>query len=309
MRPARAAEDPGHTSWIDCTASHGSVECGYGSTVLCSLWWPRQHLRWRSVRRQCVPSLLLREMASAPSTPRPALSCLPALLPCLKAHGVHVSCMGCSDCSQWQGTCQCVPNFCDDDTGLLFGIIGAAMVALVFGVMAYICYKRRQQWISERKSAALLDHNHGPAAGAYSSSQYSQYSQHQPAAVGYHQQAHYQMPQTTIPVAVAVAQPQPPQQSPHAQQGAPPPQLDASVAISVAPPRTGGGQQRSASKRFDCVFSNKTNCDALCLEVRTQLEARNPPVTVWQQKTNIPKGAIEVSQCQSATIRHFTAVR
>jgi hypothetical protein len=217
--------------------------------------------------------------------------------------------MGCSDCSQWQGTCQCVPNFCDDDTGLLFGIIGAAMVALVFGVMAYICYKRRQQWISERKSAALLDHNHGPAAGAYSSSQYSQYSQHQPAAVGYHQQAHYQMPQTTIPVAVAVAQPQPPQQSPHAQQGAPPPQLDASVAISVAPPRTGGGQQRSASKRFDCVFSNKTNCDALCLEVRTQLEARNPPVTVWQQKTNIPKGAIEVSQCQSATIRHFTAVR
>ena len=217
--------------------------------------------------------------------------------------------MGCSDCSQWQGTCQCVPNFCDDDTGLLFEIIGAAMVALVFGVMAFICYQRRQQWISERKSAALLAHNYGPATGAYSSSQYSQYSQHQPAAVGYHQQAHYQMPQTTIPVAVAVAQPQPPQQSPHAQQGAPPPQLDASVAVSVAPPRTSGGQQRSASKRFDCVFSNKTNCDALCLEVRTQLEARNPPVTVWQQKTNIPKGAIEVSKCQSATIRHFTAVR
>eukprot|EP01043_Picozoa_sp_COSAG02_P034128 COSAG02_NODE_2369_length_9049_cov_37.484358_6_plen_173_part_00 len=38
---------------------------------------------------------------------------------------------------------------------------------------------------------------------------------------------------------------------------------------------------------FDFVFSNKTNCDAVCLKVREQLVARG--LTVWQQKTNIPK--------------------
>lgn len=38
---------------------------------------------------------------------------------------------------------------------------------------------------------------------------------------------------------------------------------------------------------FDFVFSNKTNCDAICLKVREQLVARG--LIVWQQKTNIPK--------------------
>eukprot|EP01043_Picozoa_sp_COSAG02_P040569 COSAG02_NODE_3294_length_6996_cov_21.108743_5_plen_405_part_00 len=38
---------------------------------------------------------------------------------------------------------------------------------------------------------------------------------------------------------------------------------------------------------FDFVFSNKTNCDAICLQVREQLVARG--LAVWQQKTNIPK--------------------
>ena len=38
---------------------------------------------------------------------------------------------------------------------------------------------------------------------------------------------------------------------------------------------------------FDFVFSNKTICDAICLQVREQLVARG--LAVWQQKTNIPK--------------------
>jgi hypothetical protein len=41
---------------------------------------------------------------------------------------------------------------------------------------------------------------------------------------------------------------------------------------------------------FDLVFSNKTNCDALCLEIRAALVAQ--AVRVWQQKTNIPKDSI-----------------
>jgi hypothetical protein len=68
---------------------------------------------------------------------------------------------------------------------------------------------------------------------------------------------------------------------------APPSQLDASTPVN--PPPT-GALHRSSLKRFDCVFSNKTNCDALCLDVRTRLEAWHPPISVWQQKTNIPKG-------------------
>jgi hypothetical protein len=42
---------------------------------------------------------------------------------------------------------------------------------------------------------------------------------------------------------------------------------------------------------FHLVFSNKTHCDALCLEVRAQLIERGD-VTVWQQTTNIPKDSV-----------------
>ena len=45
--------------------------------------------------------------------------------------------------------------------------------------------------------------------------------------------------------------------------------------------------QDQTAEMFDLVFSNKTNCDPLCLEIRAALVAK--AVRVWQQKTNIPK--------------------
>ena len=38
---------------------------------------------------------------------------------------------------------------------------------------------------------------------------------------------------------------------------------------------------------YDFVFSNKTNCDAICLRARGELTSRG--LRVWQQKTDIPK--------------------
>ena len=43
-------------------------------------------------------------------------------------------------------------------------------------------------------------------------------------------------------------------------------------------------------KFYHLVFSNKTNCDALCLDVRAKLIERGG-VTVWQQTTNTPKSS------------------
>ena len=191
----------------------------------------------------------------------------------------------CSDCTQWQGAgvCQCSPNACSSDDSFFVPLTVFAVIAVLIFIGVVVCaLKRRQRWIDARKSsAALLAQNHGQPAGYnYSHAAPQMVPQHQHATIGYHQQTHHQAPQTAVPVAVAVPTPQAQTQ----------PQLDASVSVD---PTSSTALQRSTSKRFDCVFSNKTNCDALCLDVRTKLESRHPPVSVWQQKTNIPKGACD----------------
>eukprot|EP01043_Picozoa_sp_COSAG02_P076689 COSAG02_NODE_16415_length_1085_cov_1.612576_2_plen_219_part_00 len=188
----------------------------------------------------------------------------------------------CSDCSKWQGgggTCQCSPNACGTDDGADASLIAFGVVAVLIFVGVAVCaFMRRQQWINARKSAAnALLAQTGQSAGHASHPH-----------MGYHQQVYTQAPQPAIPVAVAVGvAPNQAQAQAPVQYAAPPSQLDASTPVN--PPPT-GALHRSSSKRFDCVFSNKTNCDALCLDVRTRLEAWHPPISVWQQKTNIPKG-------------------
>ena len=170
-------------------------------------------------------------------------------------------------------------------------IVFAVLVVLIFIGVGACALKRRQRWIDARKqqAATLLAQNQGQPAGYnYSHAAPQMVPQQQPVAFGVYQQMYHQAPQA-IPVAAAVIT--------HQSQRQAQPQLDAS--ISVDPTASTALQRSTSSKRFDCVFSNKTNCDALCLDVRTKLEARHPPVSVWQQKTNIPKGVCnyELRRC------------